>query len=873
MSTAPHTSPRSAAAPRSLAEELRGRADAELARLLRERPDLTVPVPADLSALAARAAGRVSVQRVVDGLDTASLQVLEVLVVLPEPTTATAVSRRWGADADPVLARLRRLGLLWGSERRLYLVRAARDLFEPHPAGLGPPLAEALGRRSPSRLTELLEDLGRPPTADPDTALVRLAEHLGDEQVLQELLGHAPEGARQVLDHLTWGPPSGRLPDADRPVRSATASGPVEWLLARGLLAVADPGHVVLPREIGLALRGGRVHHAQAPSPEPLAGTVCPAARADTAALAAIAEIVQHVAGLGEAWGWTPPAVLRSGGLGVRDLRRTATLLGVDEETAAFVVELAWLSGLIADDGEADPRWAPTPAFDDWRERSTAERWLLLAVRWLTTTRVPGLAGIREEGVPARTVLGPDLDRTDAAAVRGWALRRLAEAAEGARAVPCSVPAAGTRKAGRAGRARSADGAGRFAVDAESLRRRLDWDGPRRAGTMRHRLLTWVLREAAWLGITGAGALSRYGRALLESIEPVLDRTGDPDDPDEELWPPVRELPSPVGTDGAAGVVRILDGDLPSPIDHVLLQADLTAVAPGPLQQWLARQLALVADVDSRGGATVYRFTPESVRRALDHGANADDLLRLLAGHSPTPVPQPLEYLIRDVARRHGKIRVSPVTTVLRADDEAALSELLADRRAAGLGLRRLAPTVLAASVPPESVLATLRSMGLAPAAETADGDLFVRHDAVRRTPPRAAPAPVRALPAGPTGPVLTALVGALRAVDRAEGGTGGEDGTAPRDAATAPGSLVPMDPVRVLDAVREAVRTRTTVWLGYVEPRGQIRQVLVSPVRVQDGRITAVDRGDDTLQTYSVHRVTAVAPVAPVAPVEDTAR
>ena len=36
--------------------------------------------------------------------------------------------------------------------------------------------------------------------------------------------------------------------------------------------------------------------------------------------------------------------------------------------------------------------------------------------------------------------------------------------------------------------------------------------------------------------------------------------------------------------------------------------------------------LGVLADVESKGGATVYRFTPESVRRALDAGRSASDL-------------------------------------------------------------------------------------------------------------------------------------------------------------------------------------------------------------------------------------------------------
>ncbi|MCE0540192.1 hypothetical protein LWF15_32335, partial [Kineosporia rhizophila] len=160
---------------RSLADELRSWDDERLVSLLEQRPDLTVPPPPDLGGLATAAVSRLSVQRAVDGLDARTLQVLEVMAVSPEPVSSGELTRRWGAPVSGPLAHLRGLGLVWGGARSLHLVRAARESLGPHPAGLGPPLAEALGRRSPQRLAEVMEDLGLPPSGDPDTALARLA--------------------------------------------------------------------------------------------------------------------------------------------------------------------------------------------------------------------------------------------------------------------------------------------------------------------------------------------------------------------------------------------------------------------------------------------------------------------------------------------------------------------------------------------------------------------------------------------------------------------------------------------------------------------------------------------------------------------------
>src|SRR5436305_11648595 len=61
------------------ADEIHDLPDDRLAALIRLRPDLAVPVPGDLSALAARAQARVSVARALDPLDRFTLEMLDAL--------------------------------------------------------------------------------------------------------------------------------------------------------------------------------------------------------------------------------------------------------------------------------------------------------------------------------------------------------------------------------------------------------------------------------------------------------------------------------------------------------------------------------------------------------------------------------------------------------------------------------------------------------------------------------------------------------------------------------------------------------------------------------------------------------------------------
>ncbi|MBW8767003.1 MAG: hypothetical protein JF630_12505, partial [Geodermatophilales bacterium] len=69
--------------PATLAAWLRTRSDEQLGALLTARPDVARPVPSDVVALASRLAVPVSVDRALDELDAATLQVLDVVLLAP----------------------------------------------------------------------------------------------------------------------------------------------------------------------------------------------------------------------------------------------------------------------------------------------------------------------------------------------------------------------------------------------------------------------------------------------------------------------------------------------------------------------------------------------------------------------------------------------------------------------------------------------------------------------------------------------------------------------------------------------------------------------------------------------------------------------
>jgi hypothetical protein len=148
-------------------------------------------------------------------------------------------------------------------------------------------------------------------------------------------------------------------------------------------------------------------------------------------------------------------------------------------------------------------------------------------------------------------------------------------------------------------------------VTAADLKEYLSWYRPRRASNADKRAGAMV-EQAAALGVTGLGALASFAQ------------------------PPS---------------ATALDRFLPARVGHVLIQADLTAIAPGPLTPEAASELGTLADVESRGGATVYRFSPASLARAHALGWTVDDILATLTKRSRTPLPQPLEYQVRELNR------------------------------------------------------------------------------------------------------------------------------------------------------------------------------------------------------------------------------
>jgi hypothetical protein len=728
--------------------------DERLIRLLEFRPDLAQPPPGSIAALAARAQARQSVKAATDDLDFLRLAVFDALLVLqadaaPVPAAkllALIGDRACEADIAGALDDLRQRALVWGETA----LRVAPD------AGAALPW-------HPGQVT--LEDTSR-----------------GAEQIAS-LIDNLNQAQREVLEKLLEGSPMGRTRDA---APGAPADRPVPQLLAMGLLRRIDAETVILPRHVGQVLRGEQPGPMQLTAPDPVVSTTT-AADSDAAAAGAVIDLLRELDVLLETLAAAPVSELRSGGLGIRDVKRLSKAVGIEEPRLGLILEIAAAAGLIAS-GMPDPEpavgegpyWAPTIATDRFIAMSATERWQLLASSWLDLPGRPALIGSRGPDAKPYGALTDSLYSTAAPLDRRLLLGMLSQLPPGA------------------------------GVNAAAASAALIWRRPRWAKRLQPGPVGDLLTESHSLGLVGRGAISAPGRALLDDDDPQV-------------------------------AVDAMARALPKPVDRFLVQADLTVVVPGPLQRDLAEQLGTVATVESAGTAMVYRVSEQSIRHALDVGKTRDWMHTLFAKHSKTPVPQGLTYLIDDVARRHGQLRIGMAASFVRCEDPALLAQAVAAPATEGVQLRALAPTIAVSPAPIGEVLVALRAAGFAPAAEDSSGAIVdVRPRGARVPTPqqRRTYRPLRR----PNSESLNAVVAVLRKVT------------------AAPFGNIRVDPAVTMSLLQRAAKEQDTLVIGYLDAAGVATQRVVSPIAIRGGQLVAFDSASGRLRDFAIHRVTSVA-------------
>ncbi|HVL98276.1 MAG TPA: helicase-associated domain-containing protein [Egibacteraceae bacterium] len=367
-------------------------------------------------------------------------------------------------------------------------------------------------------------------------------------------------------------------------------------------------------------------------------------------------EVIGRLAALVALWRAQPAPALAGGGIGVRPVRAAAKQLGVPAGHVGLLTNLAVDLGLLGQ--------VPAGPTGHGRGRAASER-----LAWAPTARAEDF-----EALPAE---------------RRWAL--LVQAWHDAEDLD----------------------------ETEGLPERLESSAWYGATVARGALLDLLAELPPGAGLhaddLAAAAAHRYPALLSAPVAANLTEAAR-----------ALGLVPPDGPVGLTGLGRaLLDGPealaaaLPSPATSFVVQADLSVVAPPDLAPDLGGRLERYAELESAAGARLYRLSETRLAAALDAGERDEDILGFLDAHSTAPLAQNVVYLVRDVARRHGRVRAGACSSYVRSDDPALLSRAVAVK---GAELRALAPTVAVSGLPRDTVVAALRAKGLMPVAEDADG-------------------------------------------------------------------------------------------------------------------------------------------------------
>ncbi len=648
-----------------------------LAAMLARRPDLARPEPTDLAALATR---MVRPEGVIDAfarMPLPTVQVAEAAAAMGGAADRTTLLNMIGrhdeataAAVDRALDQLVEHGLAV-PDGDIHVLTPAAVIIFPDPLRMGAPVHLYLDHLPLDRLRTIADRLGVGlPGKGREAALRTLVGALSETERVRKLVDAAPKRLGEALRALALEGGFIRVPTYGR--YGIPQSHPeLDWATARCLLvpAYGEDFELVMPAEVAVALRGPEYQVPFDPAEPYLPRAAVDQASVARDCAAAAASLLRVAARLLDEAAADTLAGLRTGGVGVRELKRIAKAAGCDVGQVRLALALAHAAGLLALTGEGP---SPTDLGQSWLDEEPPHQMAALVRAWSTLDYSPLMAPDR--WLPAA--------HDGCAALRGVALTLIAEEA--------GAP-----------------------TDPDAFAARLRWRHPLFFGDLGEpepALAAWR-EEAGLLGVLGAGAISEIGRAVVAQDLAALD----------------------AALAGVGSSVRVAH-----------LQADLTAVVAGTPTSTLTDLLGALAIREASGAASTWRFSPETVRRALDTGWLAEEILSRLEAVAAAGVPQTLSYLVRDVARRHGALRASSVACCVRGEDPSLLAEVAADRRLRDLGLRLLAPTVLASAVALPETLAALRRAGYAPVTEGADGATVLERAARRE--PVVAPRPRRAV-------------------------------------------------------------------------------------------------------------------------------
>ena len=272
---------------------------------------------------------------------------------------------------------------------------------------------------------------------------------------------------------------------------------------------------------------------------------------------------------------------------------------------------------------------------------------------------------------------------------------------------------------------------------------------------------------------------------------------------------------------------------LPAVQPRIILQSDLSIIAPGPLPTELESKLRRFANTETIGLASTYRLSSLSICHGLETGLTAADIGETLVSAFGAALPQPVQYLLTEVESRFERLvikesKVLEYRATIESSDNVLLTEISNDPRLKPFSMVRLSNEKLACRFEPSVVYFGLRECG---------------YLAIRKDPNGNVVSPIQASETAGT-PITPnkwdERIAKLREVDR-NSVQGGNDEVMTR---------------QVLLAIRNKAKLSITV----NKPDGVQQVIELEPNSIANGRLRGLDRKAQVERTLPMAHIASIA-------------
>jgi hypothetical protein len=280
--------------------------------------------------------------------------------------------------------------------------------------------------------------------------------------------------------------------------------------------------------------------------------------------------------------------------------------------------------------------------------------------------------------------------------------------------------------------------------------------------------------------------------------------------------------------------VLALSPHLPKAQSTLIVQADLSLIAPGPLDTSVESTLRKFAQIEQVSVACTYRLSALSLSHGLECGLTSQQIRDLLADLSGKALPQPVEYLLKEAEARFGRLRLlegkGSEKTLIQSSDGLLLTEILNDVRLRPFGLFAVTASSLATRFESEVVYFGLRDVGYVPVRIGADGAVV-------------SPQAKRSWAAGVTEALADPVIELIAQLRRADDRVGAEP-----------------DDQDLLRQIQLALKNKAELNVVLTGRDGAEVEFRVLPTSLANGRLRGLDKKADIERTLPLERIVRVA-------------